>query len=263
VQLVSSSFLSTLSLRHLAHFLLNPLTICWLALLVGLFLYYRGTRGVGQGVLVGAVTWFFLISVSPLPLYLVGQRESRFPVLWEIPEQSVSPHILVLGGGHSVSPDLPPNDQLSDQALVRLSEGIRLKQQRPDAKLIGSGNSMSNRTPQAAVLMHTAVALGISPRDTLHNSRPYNTETEAFTYARRFGTDRSVVLVTSALHMPRAVFWFRQAGIDIMPAPIDHWVKPDPQRSPYHWKPSAAKIQMTGALLHEWAGMTYAKWKTR
>jgi uncharacterized SAM-binding protein YcdF (DUF218 family) len=245
--------------RAIAHILLNPLTIFWLALLTGLFLYYRGVKGIGQGTLIGALTWLFLISVSPLPVYLVQQRESRFPVLWELPEQSDSLHILLLGGGHTLSPDLPPNDQLSSQALARLSEGVRLKQQLPEAKLIGSGNSQSKRTPQAAVLMNTAVALGISPLDTLQNIRPYNTETEAFTYAKRFGTDTPLILVTSAVHMPRALYWFERAGVQAIPAPTDHWVKPDPQKSPYNWKPSAIKIQMTGALLHEWAGMVYAK----
>jgi uncharacterized SAM-binding protein YcdF (DUF218 family) len=249
-------------LRHLAHILLNPLTIFWLALLTGLFLYYRGVRGIGQGTLIGALTWLFLISVSPFPVYLVQQRESRFPVLWELPEQSDSLHILVLGGGHTLSPDLPPHDQLSDQALARLSEGVRLKQQLPEAKLIGSGNSQSNRTSQATVLMNTAVSLGISPLDTLQNTRPFDTETEAYAYAKRFGTENPVILVTSALHMPRAVYWFEQAGVEAIPAPTDHRVKPDPQKSPYNWKPSANKIQMTGALLHEWAGMVYAKLKS-
>lgn len=246
-------------LRHLAHLLLNPLLLFWLALLAGLFLSYRGGRSLGYGFLAAAIVWLFVISVSPLPVYWVQQRESRFPVLWAIPQEVTAPRILVLGGGHTNAPTLPPNDQLSSSALSRLAEGIRLKQGRPDARLIGSGNSLSHRTPQATVLMNTAVALGISPLDTLQSPRPYNTETEARAYVRRFGTAQPVVLVTSALHMPRAVYWFERAGVTVIPAPTDHYVKPDPQRSPYTWHPSAGKIQMTAALLHEWGGMVDAK----
>ena len=109
--------------------------------------------------------------------------------------------------------------------------------------------------------MNTAVALGIAPADTLQSTQPYNTQTEAAAYARRFGTTTPLVLVTSALHTPRALYWFRQQGIDAIPAPTGHYVKPDPEESPYGWKPSATKIEITGALLHEWAGMVYAKGK--
>ena len=248
-------------MRHLAHHLLHPLNHFWLALLAGLFLYWLGKRG-SRWAIGYALCWLFLISVSPLPVYLAQQRESRHPVLWQIPDSLAAPHILVLGGGHSIAPTLPPNDQLSPKALARLAEGIRLKQQHPGAKLIGSGNSMSQRTPQATVLMNTAVALGIAPSDTLQSTVPYNTETESIAYAQRFGTTTPLVLVTSALHMPRALFWFRQQGIDAIPAPTGHYVKPDPEKSPYGWKPSATKIEITGVLLHEWAGMIYAKWKT-
>ncbi|MCI4647571.1 ElyC/SanA/YdcF family protein [Phaeodactylibacter sp.] len=210
-----------------------------------------------------AFGWLLLISVTPLPIYLAQQRESRHPILWRIPDSLQNAHILILGGGHSSAPTLPPNNQLSHKALVRLVEGIRLKRQHPAAKLIGSGKSSSKRAPQATVLMNTAVALGIAPSDTLQSSIPYNTETEAIAYAQRFGTQTPLILVTSALHMPRALFWFQQQGIEAIPAPTDHYVKPDPEKSPYNWKPSAAKIKMTAALLHEWAGMLYAKWKTR
>lgn len=209
-----------------------------------------------------ALAWLFLISTTPLPVFLAKQRESRHAVLWQIPDSIQRPHILVLGGGHSIAPSLPPNDQLSHQALSRLAEGIRLKQQRPGARLIGSGNSMSNLTPQATVLMNAAVALGIAPADTLQSTAPFNTETEAFAYAQRFGTAEPVILVTSALHIPRALFWFRQAGIRAIPAPTDHYFKPDPEKSPYGWKPSTEKIAMTAALMHEWAGMAYARYKT-
>ncbi len=67
--------------------------------------------------------------------------------------------------------------------------------------------------------MNTAVALGIAPSDTLQSTIPHNTETEAFAYAQRFGTQTPLILVTSTLHMPRALFWFQQQGIAAIPAP--------------------------------------------
>jgi uncharacterized SAM-binding protein YcdF (DUF218 family) len=247
-------------MRQIAHFLINPLIHFWIALLAGLFLSYRGSKKLSYWIIGYAVLWLFLTSISPLPVYFAKQREARYPVLWQIPDTLPAPNILILGAGFSTDPTLPPNTQLSRKALSRLSEGIRLKNQHFNAKLIGSGYAGSKDTPQATVLMNAAVALGVSPIDTLQSTQPFNTETEAIAYAHRFGTTTPLILVTSALHMPRALYWFRQQGIDAIPAPTDHYVKPDPKKSPYTWKPSTTKIEITGALLHEWVGMIYAKW---
>lgn len=250
-------------LRGVINFLLNPLVIFWLALLIGLFFFYKGPKRLAYITLVGAFVWLFVVSVSPLPIFLMNHQEDEHVVLWNITDSFPAPNILILGGGHSVSPTLPPNNQLSGRALSRLAEGIRLKQLHPNAKLIGSGNSSSNRTPQATVLMNTAVALGIALSDTLQSTIPHNTETEAIAYAQRFGTQTPLILVTSALHMPRALFWFKANGIKAIPAPTDHYVKINPDESPYNFKPSTRKIEISAALLHEWVGMVYAKLKAQ
>ncbi len=204
-----------------------------------------------------------MVSISPLPVYLAKLEESQYPSLWTIPDTLRSPHILILGAGSSTDPKLPPNNQLSTTTLSRLSEGIRLYRQHPKARLIGSGNAKEKRTPQAKIVMNTAVAMGVSPSDTLQNTTPFNTESEALAYFNRFGNQSTVILVTSALHMPRALFWFKANGINAISAPTDHCVKIDPEDSPYNWKPSTRKIEITAALLHEWAGMIYARIKTR
>jgi uncharacterized SAM-binding protein YcdF (DUF218 family) len=210
-----------------------------------------------------AVSWLFLVSISPLPIYLAKQREARYPVLWKIPDTILSPNIIILGAGSSSDPKLPYNNQLSTTTLSRVSEGIRLYRQHPKARLIGSGNAKEKRTPQAKVVMNTAVAMGINPIDTLQSIAPFNTESEALAYAERFGNQSIAILITSALHMPRALFWFKVNGINTIPAPTDHYIKIDPYESPYNWKPSTQKIEITAALMHEWVGMLYAKIKTR
>jgi uncharacterized SAM-binding protein YcdF (DUF218 family) len=249
-------------IRYLANLLLNPLTHFWLVLILGLFFYRNGFKATSYWIIGYAVLWLFVISSSPLFTFLAKKQESLYPVLWEVPTKLLNPHIIVLGAGHTIAPSLPPNNQLSSRALARLVEGIRLKQGAPGAKLIGSGYSRSGRIPQAEMLMNTAVALGASPVDTFHSPLPYNTETEAYAYAQRFGTQTPVILVTDAIHMPRALFWFRQAGVQAIPAPTNHFIKLDPQKSPYNFKPSSVKINITATLLHEWVGMLYARWKT-
>lgn len=248
-------------MRALAHFLLNPLTHFWLVLLIGLFFFWRKRKKAALILFAYSALWLFIISVSPLPDWLAFQRESRYAVLHQIPDSLKTPHIIVLGGGHIIAPSLPPNDQLSETALARLCEGIRLYRQQPGSKLICSGFSASGQTTVAEILAQTAVVLGVPPQDTLWSPTPANTEAEAYAYASRFGNRHPLILVTDAIHIPRALFWFRQAGLSPIAAPTNHYFKPSSSRSPYKFKPSVQKIIIMDKLIHEWAGMVYAKTK--
>jgi uncharacterized SAM-binding protein YcdF (DUF218 family) len=54
------------------------------------------------------------------------------------------------------------------------------------------------------------------------------------------------LLVTSALHMRRAVLCFRRHGIDAAPAPVPHVPDEDPERA-----------TLVGQTLHELIGLAY------
>jgi uncharacterized SAM-binding protein YcdF (DUF218 family) len=250
-------------MRAVAHFLLNPLYHFILVLLTAFFLR-KWKEKYSCYLFYYATGFFFLAVISPLPYWLTEGRESRFPIFAQrewAQSAGTQLRIMVLGSGHSESPGFPPNSRLSENALSRIAEGVRLHYQFPQSKLICSGYSASGRTPQAVMLAQTALALGVAPQDTFMLPKPANTEAEARAYAARFGTDQPLILVTSALHMPRAMHWFKQMGCNPIAAPTDHLVKPDPDHNQFWFKPSILKLEMTERLLHEYAGMLHAWWK--
>ena len=239
--------ISSAALIHqLAHILLDPLLVFWLFLLAGGAFYFRPSKKIGHWIVGFGLFWLFVISTTPVPVYLTAKRERRYHQLTQQSYTSLRAsqpqHIMVLGAGHSNAPNFTVQNRLSEPALKRLLEGIRLKQQIPTAKLVCSGYSSSGRQSQAEAFAALAIELGVSPR---------------------FGKDTPLILVTSALHMPRAMFWFRHYGLDPIPAPTNYLVMPDPGYETFTWGPSTRKIAMTRKLLHEYAGMLYAKWKVR
>ncbi|MEL6656565.1 MAG: ElyC/SanA/YdcF family protein [Bacteroidota bacterium] len=251
-------------LRSLVSLILNPLYFFYLLLLLGgslyFFRYYKTAR-ICWGL---AIAWLLVVSISPLPVYLAQNRESRYAVL--TPETIKLPsnepvHVLVLGAGHSNSPGYTVYDRLSETALKRLLEGVRCYQELPNCRLVCSGYSSVGYTSQAETLASAALLLGVSSQDTLLQPTAQDTEMEARVYSERFSDHHPLILVTSALHMPRALFWFRHYGLDPIPAPTNHLVMPDPGYEPFAWKPSLRKIEMTQKLLHEYAGMLYAQFK--
>jgi uncharacterized SAM-binding protein YcdF (DUF218 family) len=207
-----------------------------------------------------SVGWLFLVSCSPIPQWLVHKMESKYTT-FQPAESLPSPTlILVLGGGHAIAPDLTPADQLSADALVRLSEAIRLHNLLPGSKLVCSGSSISKRTTQAQMLGLAALDLGVRSTDTLLSIHPLNTEAELIDYKTRFGDTKSLILVTDALHMPRAMGYAIQQGLKPIPAPTNHLMKMDPLRSNFDFTPSSQKIYLCQRLLHEYVGLLRFEW---
>ena len=247
----------------LVHALLNPFYVFLFLLLASGLFYYLSRYRLAQIAGFSGVIWLLLVSCSPLPGFLTKKREQRYQLLHLSQEKGLDSlaHVVVLGAGHSNAPSYPVYSRLSEPALKRLLEGVRIHQALPGTRLVCSGYSKTGRQSQAEALAEMALQLGVSPTDTILQPHAVNTEAEARTFANRFGSDHRLVLVTSALHMPRAMFWFQHHDLDPIPAPTNHLVMPDPGHEPFSWKPSLKKIEMTQKLLHEYAGMLYAQFK--
>jgi len=252
--------------RALAYFLLDPLYQVLFLAVAGLGLLGLQRKRAGLKCLILAGLWFFIIAVSPVPVWLVSRLESTYPPLAPQGCAAALPagaHILVLGGGCTYSRSLPPNNQLTSASLGRLVEGVRLHRLIPGSKLVCSGASGIRGYSQARMFAESAVFLGVPPEDTLRMATPRYTEEEARDYHRRFGKRQPLILVTDATHMPRAVFWFRQYGLDPIPSPTNHHLKPGADRAEFPFRPTPGKIALMDKVLHEYAGLLYGHCKTR
>lgn len=162
---------------------------------------------------------------------------------------------MVLGAGHTNDPELPDIDKLFSSALARLAEGIRIQRLMPGSKLICSGYSGRSNISQAEVSALAAIELGVDPEDTLMLTEAHNTKAEAKAYADRFENGGTLILVTDAIHMPRAMHWFQYHGIFPVAAPTNHLVKLDPEFYHFPFKFSTNKMILMEKSLHEYVGM--------
>ena len=104
--------------------------------------------------------------------------------------------------------------------------------------------------------------LGVPPEAILLEGRSRNTRENALYTAEILsaeGIDR-VLLVTSALHMPRALATFRAAGIDAEPAPTDFEVMPEPAHL-MRWLPDAEALSDSTRALKEYVGWWVYRWR--
>ena len=206
--------------------LLMPVPITLLLLLWALLLLLRRkTRWLGIVVVLLATALLFVSSYAPLNSQYISRFEAQIPTY----QQNTTPidYIAVLGSWHQSVNHQPVTSELSPTAIVRLAEGIRIYRLNPGSKLIFTGLKGLNEDPVSypEKLRELALALGVPDGDILVLNGPRDTMEEAEQIAANF-PDKSLVLVTTAVHMPRALNLFHRAGLDPVPAPTEHLSKP-------------------------------------
>ena len=207
-----------------------------------------------------SVLWLLIISTPFVPNLLAKNLENQYTVFSSeyLPSKKESVNILVLGGGHTNDKRLPANSQLGGSSLARLTEGIRIHRLFPGSTLITSGYAgKSNDKPNAIVSANAAMLLGVDSANIKRQETPENTGQEALTYKQMFGDSASLVLVTSAIHIPRAMYLFRKAGLKPIAAPADFLVKNEKKEDFFFWVPSSMNIKKMESAIHEYVGLLW------
>jgi len=249
-------------MRQFLSEIILPLPILWLFIIAIFILCKRRNHKAIRILLAVALTWFALISTPFVPDMLAESLENQYEVMDDEKIENLNKplHILVLGAGKTNDQRLQLTNRLSETAVVRLMEGVRLYKKLPGSKLITSGYTREKGLTQAELLAHAAHIMGVDTTDIRTQNKPENTWQEALEYQRLFGRDSvQLILVTSAMHMPRAMYLFQKAGLDPIPAPTDHLVKKSKHVDPWFWMPSSANINKMEIVIHEYVGLAWYK----
>ncbi len=160
--------------------------------------------------------------------------------------------IMVLGSGFRPNPEVPPNDRLSGNGLVRLTEGVRLAQLLPGARLI-----VSDGLGQGEALAETATIMGVPRQRIVLEARSEDTSDEVALLTPLVGT-APFLLVTSAAHMRRSMAMCRKRGLHPIPAATDFAGAAAPW-TPGKLLPNASGFYRTDNALHEWIGLWWSR----
>lgn len=237
---------------------LMPLPLL-LTFIVFSVLLYRFSRFKRSGVILASCSFItiLLLSLDPVSARLAATLESQYP---SYAHQKVD-FIHVLGNGHTSVDDLPITSQLTPAALTRTVEGVRIFKLNPTAKLIFSGYSGGDKHSNARMNANMAIALGVPKDAIILLEEPRDTIEEAVESKAIVG-EKSLALVTSATHMPRAMKIFSQQGLTPYPAPTAHVSKISNGSMPlYHYFPRAQHLAVTERVAHEWLGLAWLSLK--
>lgn len=249
--------------------LVNPLAIGVMLLVLAGILLARGRKKLGGGMLGAGLVWLYFWSMPVVSSFFGYTLERQWPpqTAESVPAGDV---IVLLGGGMSACPEKQPYPNLYG-AADRVWHAARLYKAGKAPIIIPTG--VGAKDCEKPLLMdlgvpESAIVCEDSARNTEENARFVKKLLEE----RRQGAspaDRqpSMILVTSALHMPRAKLMYERyaSGFQLIPAACDHectlgWQL---ERSPGDFFPSVHSLSTVSFAFKEYLGYYGYKWLRR
>jgi len=198
--------------------------------LIGLWLAWRDWRG-GRTLVVVALIALWLLATPAVSDLLRGRLETMHPPkpIADVPAADV---IVVLGGGIDPPTSRTPYPNLG-AAADRYWHAFRLWRAGKAPEILISGGALPWRdagSSEAEAAVAFLTDLGVPANRIVLEPASLDTRGNAQLSAnllRARGAER-VLLVTSALHMRRALMHFDAVGVEVFTAPTDHEVRDDP-----------------------------------
>lgn len=237
-----------------------PLPLALVVIALGALLLWRDRR-VSGALLIGiAVIGLYGLSTPAVSDRLVASLEQRYPPpgMEDLPPVDA---IVVLGGGVQPAAEPRTGPDLG-AAADRLWHGAELYRAGKAPLVIVTGaRPYEDLGPSAAeAARDVLVRLGV-PRGAIV-LRPDSTSTYEDAVAvrgeigARTGVD-TLLLVTSAMHMQRAMITFQALGLQVWPAPTDRRAVRPARRGEWPWLPSHVAFADANHAWHEYVGLLY------
>jgi uncharacterized SAM-binding protein YcdF (DUF218 family) len=179
--------------------------------------------------------------------------ESRHPAIKRGDVVPKADAIVVLSGGRRPYAPEFGADTMQVNTLDRVRYGALLAKQ-TGLPVIMSGGNPNNRGTPLALLMQRAMKdeFGVTQEVRAEPQSRTTLENAQFV-ARQMGPGKTIVLVTAALHMPRAVLDFQSQGFTVIAAPTAF--TRDPWPGAVAWVPSVYGLRLTTETLRETLGL--------
>ncbi len=234
--------------------LVSPLGTAWFLGLLALLLAWWGHRrwAVFLGVL--ALAWLGIWSLPVASHTLRGAIEMQHPplVMDAVPRAQA---IVVLGGGELPAGRSGEASNLQE-AADRVSHAARLFHagKAPWLVLSGGSNRAVSATSEAEAMRQVLLEWGAPPQAMVLESRSRNTRENARFTAEvlRLRGIRHILLVTSALHMPRARALFEAQGLMVTPVATDYEARS--RFTATDWLPDAQALNGSARAFKELVG---------
>jgi Uncharacterized conserved protein len=202
------------------------------------------------------LAWVLFWSLPASTLWAGGRLEQRYP--YHPPDrQPIAEAIVVLGGstGSNRPNWFEPFDRT--QTISRVDTAAELYQAGRAPVVIVSGAALDGGVSESQIMANSLRQHGVPAEAIIQEGQSFTTYENGVYTSRLLKQEglKRVLLVTSALHMPRAMGVFRKLDVEAVaaPSPPQIVVPNDPAFS--FWQPSAEVLSASRSVVKEYVGM--------
>ncbi|NYT86640.1 YdcF family protein [Pollutimonas harenae] len=243
----------------LSSFLTNlviPLNLCIALLLVAAIVFMVRLRKTAFAIAVAGLCWAIFWSLPASSLWAGGRLEQLHPYT----EASSAPtaQAIVVLGGHTANGRrnwFEPYDK--ETAIARIDKAAALYKAGRAPLIVVSGAALEGNVSEAQIMAHALEQHSIPRSAIIMESRSFTTHENAIYTAETLKQHhiQHILLVTSALHMPRAMAVFAKQGISAIATPLaPQIVVPDDPGFSF-WQPDMRSLTASRSIVKEYVGL--------
>lgn len=235
-----------------------PLGATLVALVVALVLSAARWRKLGITLSLTCLAALWAVSTPLAARALVASLENQYPAR-TIEEYPVADVAIVLGGGVRPANEFDPYPDLGESA-DRVLHAYRIWKSGKVRKVLlsgGTGFAQAEGQSEAGAMAAVLLSLGVPDNALLLEGNSLTTAENARECAEIWRREKfqSGLLVTSGIHMARALAAFRRAGMTLTPATTDALQGQLDQPFPLSVLPDSASLDRSTKAIKEWLGL--------
>lgn len=239
----------------LASFII-PLNLCIALLIVGAMLFIARRRKTGLFIAACGLAWALFWSLPASSLWAGGRLEQLYPHV--LPDALPQVDAIVVLGGNTANNRQNWFELYNPEtASARVDTAALLYQTQRAPYIVLSGAALDGPISEAEMMARVLEQKGIPEHAIILEKSSYTTYENAV-YSHRALNKHNLdqaLLVTSALHMPRAMAVFRKQGISAIAAPARPQIVVPADPSFSFWQPNARALSASRSIIKEYAGL--------
>ncbi|MCA0371164.1 MAG: YdcF family protein [Proteobacteria bacterium] len=229
-------------LHHTLGLLINPTNVIVSLLCIGFIFMFLKRRALGATFFGLGLGCFILVGMMPLGPWALSFLENRFPVPQTLPQDAAG--FIILGGSFDTPLASKRGATSYTRAGGRFYEALRVVSKAPTLPVLFSGGGVSwpGVKSESQTAREILRDLHIPADRFLFEDKSKSTwenASQSFKLIHPQPQDKWI-LITSAVHMPRAVENFRRAGWHVIPFCVDYLGAPH-----VAWEPFAIHKNIT------------------
>lgn len=236
--------------------LIIPINLMAALLLVATLFFIIKRRKLALTIALIALGWAGFWSLPIASMWLGGHLENQYESVTA--EHAPTADAIVVLGGHTASNRINWFDNSEDPPTrSRIQRGAELYHAGRAPYILVSGAALDRGTSEAQLMARHLRQNDVQDEAILLEEKSFTTKENALFSAellKQHGFHR-VLLVTSALHMPRSVAAFEKEGLEVIAAPLPPQVVPLDNSWRSLWHPSMRAMNASRSIIKEYAGL--------